>query len=982
MKTPSVIKKALASVLSVAMIVAFAPTAAFAIDNDRRVNVSFDANGGTTTYKMEDQTELSVSNGVITLDDEVSLGRYTTIGCGVYYYSKGYAAFDFWFYDANNNDVYDDGDVKVIRDNFENTLNVKDIPQVEGGTTDITLKASYKEISATASTSFSTAVDNYDEQNGLTDVNVTANGLKIGTYMACIDTHGGPVYSDEVTVSAGSQATFCVHVHNYFFKAGDIDVYVVDNSFNKVTGTECKFHICTVTCKAGDYGAYSGDGDTTTKKYLVSEGTKASNLKLASPTPSASYSLESPVYTLEDGSELINSVTRDVTLVAQYNNPKISPLTFYFDSSGDDTYVLDYFVKNLQGLDEIECYKVTILAGSTELTSFTAAYDGLSNETLRFDCDSTPGSSTTDKAAAGIYTVRVEAVYKASATVTTPIVIEKSVTVDEIELDANGGVAPEQAQTAGKALIQAGKTLRDLGFVTSYAYGYTNDDSTKTFAGWSLDGKTVADANKVVAPADGSPIKLKALWSVAKPTLRSATKADDGTYTLTFDCTTEGATLTYELKDVSTTTSGSVSDDGIAGVTPASKVTVTANPPTGSSLNSQSEIFYGHECVRYGTDVAGVWDNLSPLGDFDDFTGDILESVTADDQTAKKITYGDIDAVVAAKQAGDDAIKAKGFAIQKQWKTLVDDQEKPVLDAVVSYAKTQLDALKSLVKSDDGKIYSKLSDSDYKSALKELDAVIEDFEGKDSTAKGYPAADVTKIVTDARAAAAANTFDASDVEAAQAVTTSLQVAKSASAAKSAIEAYKKLTDIQKSFVDIDDVIAAYKVIVNAAEASAGQASSEAATALKEAEQAKKDAEQAKAAAEQAKAAAEQAAKDAAQAKDEAAAAEQAKQEADIDYNDLLAASKLTKMKVVAKAEKGKKARGKAFSYNLAASASGAKATYAKVYGSKYISVSANGKVTFAKVKATKKTKKFKARVSVTFGTQTVKKNIWYVVKKK
>ena len=45
-------------------------------------------------------------------------------------------------------------------------------------------------------------------------------------------------------------------------------------------------------------------------------------------------------------------------------------------------------------------------------------------------------------------------------------------------------------------------------------------------------------------------------------------------------------------------------------------------------------------------------------------------------------------------------------------------------------------------------------------------------------------------------------------------------------------------------------------------------------------------------------------------------------------------------------------------------------------------MSANGKVTFAKVKVGKKTKTYKAKVTVTFGTQFETRTIKYVVKKK
>ena len=177
---------------------------------------------------------------------------------------------------------------------------------------------------------------------------------------------------------------------------------------------------------------------------------------------------------------------------------------------------------------------------------------------------------------------------------------------------------------------------------------------------------------------------------------------------------------------------------------------------------------------------------------------------------------------------------------------------------------------------------------------------------------------ITKVNTVLNAATESKVAPA-DIAAAKTVTEALKAAKTADEAKAAIEAYGKLTNDQKALVATADVQAAQEIISKAAL---------------------------------------------------------------VDAQDLAAARDLNGKKVTAKAKVGKKATGKAFKYKLAASESGATATYKKVSGSKYIKVSKSGKVTFKAVKVQKKAKTYSAKVSVTYGTQTVTKTVKLVVKKK
>ena len=941
MKISSASKKVLASALSAAMVVAFAPTAAFgAIAKDTKVKVSFDENGGTYT-----DGGLNPIDAVVGEDDALVI---TGAVAGGAKYQKGEAAFDFWFYDANNNGTRDTNEPKVGTNN--DTL---DVSSLDAKTSAITLKASYKELKAEASAEFNTAATDYKASDNST-VTVKATNLKAGIYRAVATVGGTQYQSDAVTVDE-SEETFEISVPNSKFAAGDIATYVeTDSDRVKVTGTDATTSIYTITCKPGEYGVYQ-DGSAT-KTYLVAKGiatTALDNLE----DPQSSYGFED--WALDDGTDLSTLnyegalVGSDMTFVAQYANPKVRTVVFNTDDEGN--YKLAYVATNLPDSDDnsnLEGYKVTILAGSDVLTSYELKLSSLRNNNfdgiLTFGADYTTDATTSAAAAAGTYTVKFEAKYKEGTTGNEAIAIEKSVTVDAIVLDANGGKAPSAKYNGPKAptLIQAGKTLEDVTFTTGSDYGYTNADDTLEFDGWSVDGTKAADASKVVAPADGSAITLKALWKaykVAAPTLVSAVEDSNGTYTLTFASTTDGAKLTYEIDEVG----GTVPATGLAGVAATAEVDVTASA---SNLTKSDDVeFYGYKSVDYDSEA-------SPLEGFDDFANGILTSETADDQTPKPVYYNSVEAVKAAVEAGETAIKAQGFATEEQCDKVILEQEKAVGKAVVDYAKTQLEALRTLTKSADGKTYSKLSDSNYKLCVMALDSSFKKCFGEDEEESGYGIKEavgpedivyfVQLVISNAELFAAANTFDAADVDAAQTVTASLQAAKDATAAAAAVEAYNALTDDQKELVAAADVVAANKVVIDANAAEAKQAK-------EDADQAKKDAEQ------------------------KGSEAEQAKSEA-ADAYDLAAASQLAGKTVTAKAKAGKNAKGKKFSFKLAASKSGNVATFIKT-GSKYISVSAAGKVTFKKVKAAKKAKTYKAKVTVTFGTQTKTVTVKYVV---
>ena len=1002
MKISNASKKVLASALSAAMVVAFAPTVALATPSADKIKVSYDANGGAaapaglpdetvnidkhaavytqqkvsdiynsttdTLYTQSDADYKAVAAADVNVGNTVVAGyfadaakatpasAYTIISGGTYYnasgvevtysgdkatavaaandtmtayykltapesatievtggstYSKGTAAFDKWFIDADNDGVLDEDEVYSTVSGGKVVLSVTGL---SASAESVTLKAAYKEVAVSATANVNTSAKGYDAK-GNTAVDVTAKNLAKGNYKAVATVNGTAYYSTpaSITSEGGAASTsFTVSVPNSALAAGDIQVKVISNETGADVASAAKpVTICAVTYDAGAYGVFQDTAAGTsasTKSYLVTKGTAYTDLVAPAVTSGTTYTASG--WALADGTAPAATVDADVTLYAQYNDAKISALTFSNAAKGS----LSYTVANVTAGANTKEYKVTISKDGAELTQAIVDKAAI-NATFGLAFGQSYDTATTVKAAAaaGTYTVAVQEVLADNAPAgTKAISISKSVKVDEINLDLNGGKVKSASAKTFKStvLAQEGTTLAAAGVTSKFQEADIDAPAkTQTLKGWSVDGVKVIDPSKVTV---SGTVALKALWeesAVAKPTLASATASTVNNaekWALTFANATEGATMTYTAGGVTYVLTAA----GITGVANDATVVINAKPAAGSNLAASSETFTGYK--KSG----------GSLTTFDNFANGVLNAATAESQATKPAYYSGIESVKASKTAGEDAIKAKGFATAEDWKSAVDAQRKAVLKAAVDYAVTELDAKKAPVKAVDGKTYSYLADADYNNAVAALNQVLADFDAlNDSDDKTVATTkyDGTNVLTDNAANyAAAITYvvknakltsvSAADAEAAQAASAALKAAKTVDEAKAALEAYNKLTVAQKAMVAAADVFAAQEIISKA---------------------------------------------ELAEAQDDAAV------------------SKVKGKTVKAKAKKATKS-----SLKVVTSKSGAKSTFKKTSGNSKVKVYKSGKIVVKK--GLKAGKKYTVKVKATVGTQT--KTVKVIVK--
>ena len=197
---------------------------------------------------------------------------------------------------------------------------------------------------------------------------------------------------------------------------------------------------------------------------------------------------------------------------------------------------------------------------------------------------------------------------------------------------------------------------------------------------------------------------------------------------------------------------------------------------------------------------------------------------------ASNTWYSDVKAVKDAAKAAVDGIEAAGFeafdttvsteSATSAWKAAVVKAEKSVLEAIAAYNKGLVEADSTSAAGD----LTKVSDADRATYAAAADKVLAAFDANhdnDATnnVSGYSDADgsYAKKLTEAASAAlkAAKTYKKADVDAAAAATKALKEAKTADELNAALKAYGELTTAQKELVASADVQAAQEALVKA-----------------------------------------------------------------------------------------------------------------------------------------------------------------------
>ena len=796
MKISSVSKKVLASALSAAMVVAFAPTVAFGAAQP--VTVKIDLDGGTGA-----QTEYTGFE----VGDTITLGSPT---------KNGYKLAHWWF-DANGDGV-DAGD---------STENVGPNDPLKLTTAEVTLKAVY----AAPSTAVAYSA------NKLT---ITNNGATV------VAQH---TYTLTVTGPTGQLAkhTFAPADTKADTKATILDTVTVDFVANPLTNANKdadnaeseaygEWTINKDSLVAGDYTATLTDGDAviSTSKVSLVKVTTIDGDNDPVPTLVALGADGKGVFTLGGGKNWVDAdgysvsgkqvITGDVTYkttkVAQlaeagsYKAGRVVGFSFTDTVATGDKYAVS--VVDPSGA-EIYTTEITIAKannGKKITTPITFTFDKNSTTTVRVNASEIAGDyvMTVTKTPADV-------AVKASSS-------KAKATLSQVVYDANGGTFGSAVKDSAKSYFVDGAAA-----ITTLLNGTDADVLTapegKKFKEWQLNGKAY---NSTTNPIKAGKVNtLTAAYvaddeRIATPTATVAKVTENKTdyYVITVSDAINGAKITYtadgedkgaysapikvktgEAADVYVFTAeydANTTDKAYKDYGKSKELTLTLNEAaadwadyTADTTQKTFEALIGQTKDKWLSNAgiaAAIASGKAAIEAEGIYTTDAKNTAKVE-VAAYKALYEAVDAAAAAELGkyadatpvaiGDKAFYIETAELAKVQKGIADNVTKTVTDAEARAA-----AAKANV---DTTVYTK---------------AIGNLIDKANTAlKAAKKSDLT----------------AADIAAAQTVTDALKAATTGEAAKAALEAYAALTDAQKKLVATADVAKAEAV---AAEAKAAE----------------------------------------------------------------------------------------------------------------------------------------------------------------
>ena len=927
MKISNASKKVLASALSAAMVVAFAPTVAFGAadsataDGTKTVAVTFNANGGTVTAGCAGFTTELLKDADGKYFVKVSGTNTAT--------DASYGASTGWFVDADGDGLYNSKTEKKVTEVSGNNY-----VEVAADTTAVELKAIYAMPTVSfADNAFVAGGVNYAPTGGVVSDNDAASlTVKTGTegkaghtYVLTVKNPNGDAVGSKTfgaNTAAGEAAVAdLVNDQTVTFTSNPLTgdtmaawkdklvsgEYTVSLTDNGKEISIAKVSLAKITVKVGD--------STNSKLFQLKDG-KNSTVKLedinAKTTGYVAY-LDADGYSMGDGSAAI-TVTGDATFTATKVAQAVSTVA-YTATAGDHGTIGFTLAAGAA--------KYAVSISDKDGVIYTGTYKTSGSHTVSFD--GTIGAAHTNAVEkAGSYVVTVVATDSDDNETTSKAKMDltevKYAVGEGVKFNDNSDAASGDKTNWTKAAFQtaytsdAAPTPATIDTVASAKGGYT------LAAAWQLNDKPfdaaknklkVGESNTLTAVATAQTLAAVPGYTVEKSTAGTTTQ-----YVLTVTPAANTSVAVSDGTDLGTiTTAKAFIIDGTKDITLTASSTV---PGVGNKVIT----------LKTANGLVKAWNTATASGSS---KLELLEGNTG----AKWSAAAGVKAAIESGKAAYEALAAKYYVSSEEITAVDLAANKALYEAILAEANAQIASYKDGANVVAGTKVWNMTAANYKDAVEKLAGEEKKLakELKDATEAAQATAYKKYALGTASLITTANTLlvkatenkavKAADVKAATEATAALKAAKTADEAKAALEAYSKLSDDAKKLVATADVAAAQKIVSDA----------EMAQKLK-------------------------------------------------DSQDLAAARDLNGKKVTAKAKVGKKATGKSFTYKLAASESGAKASYKKVSGSKYIKVSKSGKVTFSKVKVQKKAKTYSAKVSVTYGTQTVTKTVKLVVKKK
>ena len=940
MKISNASKKVLASALSAAMVVAFAPTAAFGAQNSQKVTVKFDLAGGVDT----------ASNPQDALASSI---EYTVGGVETVTFAKATGSFDSsaTYYETATAET-----AGAVKDTTNGTYYVKVANAVSGSFSNYYVRTDGW------STSGAITLPNYSSiqiQSGKKG-DGTADGYVITGWKIGYDENGDGDFDDDKDILLDDNA--------------GVNGVQIDVSNAKIIGGTTLTAIAQYASATLD-GAFSidNDGDGSDHKYATVDFTDLSTTGTMKNSSAAYIKVTDPAGTV---TQKAIAQASDKIVTAAKAGAYTAELV---DGNGVTVDKKTYLVGELQltggtfsgaangtpdGYDTA-VQKVFYEASATTGVNYATALDSSNKGTLNLnatkkidgtDCiadyfvDANGNKSTTNaevKSVKGGVTTVLTAHYAAEgATILSASAKNGTLTVvadgftrtsdfadaasvaDPSKLSGNAAkyymVVTDASGAVVAETVQTGATQKAFGGSSST---YTVDNvagGTYTVTLYKITPKTAGSvADSAAATKTAVSAKSVEVKGAANPTWKftpeaDATKVNSLGIVELGNAAGEGYDVMYLFNGSTTATAGA-----LTGKYDTAKGGVAVTASTGNYLHLVAKATDSKTDPQYSSvvNLAGYKTQISTFTTFATAMGNVKIGGSG---TAY---YGQNDSVKAAVAAAEKTFKDAGYKESKlangtetAWNAEIIAGEQAVVDTVAAVAKSEVEKLYAGVASTDGTV-TKLTEANYNDAVKAIEKVSADYKANhdsDATNNVVKNGEVTyadngtyaQAIDAALQAAKKATvkYAKADVDAAAAVTKALKEAKTGDEAKAAIEAYGQLSNAAKELVSSADVAAAQDVVTKAE--------------LK-------------------------------------------------DAQDDAAVSKVKGKTVKAKAKKATKS-----SLKVVKSKSGAKSTFKKTSGNSKVKVYKSGKIVVKK--GLKAGKKYTVKVKATVGTQT--KTVKVVVK--
>ena len=938
MKISNASKKVLASALSAAMVVAFAPTVAFAAPaQGDAAKIHFEVQTGANASVTD--ASLSIKDVNVVLDADKKTGDVVAVNAGNFKYYG--ASITGWWYDKDADGIVDAGEELTYDASAGKITSFVPADSFKGGDT-ITLKAIYGLPAVTAPTAVAETVA--DGTVAFTATNITA-----GTYDVKVTRDGAEVFSKaNVSVTDTIEFTATETAADFNTLSGDTakfdkskygeGKYVVSLTSTAAGATKgytasTEFEVFKVSLKAADGRTLLNL--TNTDSYVIKGGALTSAMIPASGPTRTDGKTFSGWYTA-DGSKAKagDKVSANTELVATFEDARVAKpvanllgdeITFSFEN-------LAQTKSDATKADEVKSYTAKISGPGVDLTLTDGELASAGNTDITLNLagsyTTTDGKwnsnvHTSAKPQAGKYTATLTQINGDGSTV--------EVGSNSIELvsvsydlgegnwnDANGKDKTADYLKALPTVAVKGGTMDNVWYAAGSvaaditAPGVAND-SLNAFDKWAVSGLTKISDGKDVKEFDGKGVSANLMKSDYKVTGDvKLTATYKSSYAAAPAASIAGNVLTVEAAagTVAYYKVGSGSwSTYTAPVTLADSATsVTVKAYAGSTASKETEFTKVKVSDAAANDYKQAKQAIAGLTDFE----------------ATKTFMANLEGYKKAVETADATFGV--WNKSTDWGKVTYTATGTVMGSYADVAVAAVESYAAGVEQKDGSVKKLTAEkaADAKAAIAAVQAAwltnnaakadkdLVEINGTKPTnlAAGKVLATYTtaiKTITE-NAAKAMTTYKAEDVKAAANVTAALKAAKTADELNAALKAYGELNDAQKSLVATADVAAAQEALVKAE--------------LK-------------------------------------------------DAQDDAAVSKVKGKTVKAKAKKATKS-----SLKVVTSKSGAKSTFKKVKGDKKVTVSKSGKIVVKK--GLKAGKKYTVKVKATVGTQT--KTVKVIVK--